>query len=59
MGVIPFPWRVWFYVDARNANVVRVWLNEIGASASDREGLQTLIEMAKAGGAEIARWLYR
>ena len=51
MNVIPFKeWRVWFYVDQNDRNVIREWLNEIGASGPDREALQALIDICEFSG---------
>ena len=51
MDVIPFKaWRAWFYVNQFDRNVVRDWLDEIGASMPDREALQALIDILEFSG---------
>ena len=50
MDVIPFPWRVFFYVDDSGQNVVKRWLYENGASEADYAELQSLIDICKLSG---------
>jgi hypothetical protein len=51
MDVISFKaWRVWFYVDENGRNVIRTWLENIGASPSDRAALQALIDICEFSG---------
>lgn len=49
MGVIVLPWRVWFYADGPRS-FMGSWLDEVGASESDRSRLRTLITLYENGG---------
>ena len=50
MGVILFPWRVFFYLDDSRQNVVKRWLRENGASEADYAELQGLIDICTLSG---------
>jgi hypothetical protein len=55
--VIYFPkWRVrFFYVEEKKRNVIRLWLDELDASISDRYALQSLIDICECSGPEALR----
>jgi hypothetical protein len=51
VDVIPFKsWRVWFYVDQNDRNVILDWLDQVGASPADRATLQSLIDICEFSG---------
>jgi hypothetical protein len=50
VGVIEFPSRTWFYVREDNRTVINAWLDDIGASESDRSKLRALFTLYQFGG---------
>ena len=56
MNVISFPhWRVPFYTDPLDRNVIRHWLHEQGVTGPDRSALQALIDICEYSGIEALR----
>ena len=49
MGVIEFPWRLWFFVDG-GQTVINQWLNGIEAPEPDRAKLRALLDIYKFNG---------
>jgi len=59
VGVIPFKaCRVWFYLDERDRNVVRAWLDESDASGVDRIVNESLERLRKEFQNEDSRYVY-